>query len=99
MEMLADWVNLLRTSFLYELDESLRALLYRSLAGAFILLYSVVLIVDGYYFPLFLTLGFALGALFFGSNANHTFPHHSIQLREHHNDTADAKVKFIHIPS
>ncbi|KAG2215209.1 hypothetical protein INT45_013320 [Circinella minor] len=95
MEVLADWVNLSRTSFLYELDESLRALLYRSLAGAFILLYSVVLIIDGYYFPLFLTLGFALGALFFGSNANHTFPHHLVQLREHHNDTADAKPSIM----
>ncbi|KAI9494703.1 PXA domain-containing protein [Zychaea mexicana] len=91
MEVLADWFNLLRLSSTYDLDDSLRALVGKTLSCAFVVVYSLVLIVDGYYFPFFLTLGFALGALFFGSNANYTFPHHSVQLREHYTENAEAK--------
>ncbi|KAI8136750.1 PXA domain-containing protein [Fennellomyces sp. T-0311] len=91
MALLADWLNLLLYSAEFDQDEPLRSTLLPILSILSVVIYSILLVVEGYLYPLILTVGFALGALFFGSNANHSFPHHSIRLLERDNNTTDIK--------
>ena len=92
MTLLADWFNLLRFCIEYDQDEPLSRTLLPILSILSITIYSILLIVEGYYYPLILIVGFALGVLFFGSNANHSFPEHAIRLLERDSSSTDVKV-------
>lgn len=73
MTLLADWFNLLLEYWQLVRDDSSVQTLKTIVAGVAGALYASLLVANGYYFPLFIVLGFALGAVFFSNQQQERF--------------------------
>ncbi|CDH50955.1 predicted protein [Lichtheimia corymbifera JMRC:FSU:9682] len=81
MTLLADWYNLLRQHWLIVRDDSSVQTLKTIVAGVAGALYASLLVANGYYFPLFIVLGFALGAVFFSNQQQERFNNLTFETR------------------